>query len=57
MSHGGGGDNFGMMIIFFLVILFIVWIFSGAADRSDSKDKPFIKEYTTQTVDIKAHKQ
>ncbi|MES2930440.1 MAG: hypothetical protein V4665_01510 [Patescibacteria group bacterium] len=41
-----------MMIVFFLIVLFLVWAFTGGPSRTDSQDKPFIKEYTTGTIKV-----
>ncbi|MFA6355057.1 MAG: hypothetical protein WCW65_01365 [Candidatus Paceibacterota bacterium] len=43
--HSSGGLSFGVEIIIFLVILFIVWAFF--TKPSEDVDKPFIKAETT----------
>ena len=46
--HSSGGMNFGIEIIIFLVILFIVWMLLGK--HSDNTTQPFIQTNTTNLV-------
>jgi len=43
--HTGGEMNFGIEILIFLVILFIIWALMGKT--SENADKPFIKTSNT----------
>lgn len=45
MAHGGIEDNFGITIIFFLIVLFIVWLLTGGQNHEEAQ-KPFIKPVT-----------
>lgn len=46
--HGGGGMSFGIEIIIFLIILFIVWAMFGK--RTENTEKPFIQQ--TETTNL-----
>lgn len=43
-----GGMSFGVEIIIFLVILFIVWLMLGK--RTENTDKPFIQQTQTNFI-------
>ena len=46
--HSSGGMSFGVEIIIFLVILFIVWMMLGK--RTENTDKPFIQQTQTNFI-------
>lgn len=44
-KKSGGEVSFGVEIIIFVVVLFVIWILSGKP-RTENTDKPFIKGQT-----------
>ncbi len=40
----GGEMSFGMEILIFLVVLFVIWMFMGGAKNNDDANHPFIKQ-------------
>ena len=41
-KHHTGGVSFGVEIIIFVIVLFVIWILSGKP-KTENTDKPFIK--------------
>ena len=53
-----GGDDFGKVIIIFLIILFIVWLFMGGYAKSQNpQNKPYIRPYTDQSAPLETYGQ
>ncbi len=41
-NKNGGEMEFGVQIILFIVLIFIVWVLMGGPNKSRTKDDPFI---------------
>lgn len=42
LNYQRGEMDFLIMILLFVVVIFIIWVFTGGSQKSDSQDKPFI---------------
>ena len=53
LKYNGGEISFGMEILLFLLVLFILWVLTGGQKHEDAK-KPFVKPTvdTKTTIDV-----
>ena len=49
-----GEMDFLVMILMFLVVLFVIWMLTGGAQKSDST-KPFINPYNDSSAPLKVY--
>jgi len=44
--HSGGEMHFGLEVLIFVVIIFVIWVFTGGAKKPVEQQKPFITPLT-----------
>lgn len=55
INYQKGEMDFLMMILLFIVVIFIIWVYTGGPQKSDSKDKPFVNPYNNTSEPLKVY--
>lgn len=53
LKYNGGEMHFGMEVLLFVLVIFIIWVFTGGPTHESAK-KPFVKPKidTTTSIDV-----
>lgn len=54
INYNRGDAQFGLMILGFLVLIFIIWVYTGGPKKEESK-KPFITPGNSSTAPLEVY--